>query len=171
MSAGAPVVPLYRAELAAQPVPPRLDRVEFFVPGKPVAKGRPKFARRGPGVVAITPAKTREYEAGVASVAHAAMLRGGHAEPFAGALTLTVEVTVAPPVSWSAKRRAEACDGFIAPTKRPDLDNFIKAVLDGCDGVVWRDDSQVVGLDARKHFGEQPGVRVVVVQADVRPAP
>jgi hypothetical protein len=36
--------------------------IAFTIPGQPVAKGRPKFARRGAHVVAYTPAKTASYE-------------------------------------------------------------------------------------------------------------
>lgn len=145
--------------------------VRFFVPGRPVAKGRPKFARIGGGVRAITPAKTREFEAGVASVAAAAMQEAGHAAPLDGALHVSVRVFVAPPSSWSAKRRAEALAGGILPTKRPDLDNYAKAVMDGCDAIVWRDDAQVVSLEAGKRFGEPAGVRVTVTTMAGRAAP
>ena len=36
--------------------------LEFFIPCIPVAKGRPKFARRGKLVKTYTPAKTRHAE-------------------------------------------------------------------------------------------------------------
>lgn len=35
------------------------SRVEFIVPGTPVAKGRPKFARRGAHVTTYTPREDR----------------------------------------------------------------------------------------------------------------
>ena len=33
----------------------------------------------------------------------------------------------------------------IRPTKRPDLDNIAKAVLDALNGLAYQDDSQIVG--------------------------
>lgn len=36
--------------------------MNFVVPGEPVGKGRPKFARRGNFVTAYTPEKTASYE-------------------------------------------------------------------------------------------------------------
>ncbi|SAK33221.1 endodeoxyribonuclease RusA [Burkholderia multivorans] len=46
--------------LIAAPVIAR--RVVFVVPGKPVAKGRPRFVRRGPHVRTYTPEPTERYE-------------------------------------------------------------------------------------------------------------
>jgi Holliday junction resolvase RusA-like endonuclease len=41
------------------------------------------------------------------------------------------------------------------PTTIPDLDNLIKAVLDGCNQAgVWKDDAQVVRLVSSKGYGE-----------------
>jgi Holliday junction resolvase RusA-like endonuclease len=39
---------------------------------------------------------------------------------------------------------------------KPDIDNFVKAVFDGCNGIVWNDDSQVVMVDASKHWTNTP---------------
>lgn len=38
-------------------------------------------------------------------------------------------------------------------TKRPDIDNLAKLVLDAGNGVLWEDDSQVCHLDVRKVYG------------------
>lgn len=40
------------------------------------------------------------------------------------------------------------------PTSRPDLDNYLKALLDAFNGVVLKDDSQVVEFFARKQYGD-----------------
>jgi len=38
----------------------------------------------------------------------------------------------------------------------------IKAVYDGCNGVLWRDDVQVVDGRQRKRYSATPGLRVEV---------
>ena len=48
-------------------------KIEFFVPGTPIGKGRPRAARRGAGVVMFTPEKTVGYEGLVAATAAAAL--------------------------------------------------------------------------------------------------
>jgi Holliday junction resolvase RusA-like endonuclease len=62
--------------------------------------------------------------------------------------------------SWSKKRQQAARDGLERPTKKPDLDNIVKAVKDGLNGVAWKDDSQVVRLTAGKYWSDKPRVEV-----------
>ena len=50
-----------------------VSRVCFTVPGAPVPKGRPKFARRGKFVTTYTPAATASYENLVKVTAQQAM--------------------------------------------------------------------------------------------------
>ena len=139
--------------------PKPLRTLVFVVPGTPVAKGRPKFARRGGFVQAYTPAKTQAYESTVQAFASEAMERDPRL--FMGPLSVDLEVVVSIPASGPKKRQAAAIAGAMAPTKKPDLDNVAKALLDGMNGYVFNDDAQVVELSMRKRYGE-PGVRVVV---------
>ena len=41
---------------------------------------------------------------------------------------------------------------LIRPGGYPDLDNLVKCVLDGCKGIIFRDDRQVISLRARKCY-------------------
>ena len=141
-----------------------MRKIEFFVPGTPVGKGRPRAARRGAGVVMFTPEKTADYEALAAATAAAAMASGAPAahQLLDGPLEAVLEMRFPVPASWSKARRARALAGAEWHTSKPDADNVAKAVLDACNGVVFRDDSQVVILIATKAFSEEPGVRVVI---------
>ena len=47
------------------------------------------------------------------------------------------------------------------PDRRPDLDKLCRACLDSLTGIVWRDDTQVVHLEASKDYGA-PGVMIWV---------
>ncbi len=136
-------------------------KIEFFVPGAPVGKGRPRAARRGTGVVMFTPEKTAGYEALVAAAASNAM-RAEAGSLFTGPLEAVLEMRIPIPASWSKAHKAAALAGIELPTSRPDIDNVAKAILDACNGVVFRDDAQVVMLVATKAFSDEPGVRVVI---------
>ena len=136
-------------------------KIEFFVPGAPVGKGRPRAARRGTGVVMFTPEKTAGYEALVAAAASNAM-RAEAGSLFTGPLEAVLEMRIPIPVSWSKAHKAAALAGAELPTSKPDIDNVVKAILDACNGVVFRDDAQVVMLVATKAFADEPGVRVVI---------
>ena len=133
--------------------------VSFFVPGQPVGKGRPRAAKRGSHIQLYTPEKTSSYESLVATAAHGAM-RG--AEPIRGACHVDMDIRLMVPMSWSAKRRNQALDGLVFPTKKPDLDNILKAVFDAINGIVWEDDVQAVYVQAVKRYSAVPGVHVNV---------
>jgi Holliday junction resolvase RusA-like endonuclease len=133
----------------------------FTIPGQPVAKGRPKFARRGAHVVAYTPAKTASYENLVKLAATTAMCG---VQPTARPVALSVTLNLQVPASWSKKRRAAAVAGSICATKKPDADNVLKGIKDGCNGIVWGDDAQVVRITLDKRYAEVPCAVVHVIE-------
>lgn len=140
-----------------------MRKIEFFVPGTPVGKGRPRAVRRGAGVAMFTPGKTAGYEALVATTAAATLAGDAPTHQLLdGPLEAVLEMRFPVPASWSKAKRARALAGVEWHTSKPDADNVAKAILDACNGVVFRDDSQVVILIATKAFSEEPGVRVVI---------
>lgn len=66
------------------------------------------------------------------------------------------------PRSWSGKDQEAALAGAIRPTSRPDGDNYLKLAQDALNGVVWRDDSQVVDARAIKLYSDRPALRIEV---------
>lgn len=141
-----------------------LTNVAFVVPGDPQGKGR---ARAGivRGVVRMhTPAKTVAYELRISQAAAHAM---GSARPLEGPCGVEIEIVMAVPPSWSKKRQGAALEGQELPTKRPDMDNVVKAIYDGMNAVVWRDDAQACRLVVDKRYGAVPGVRVRVAVCGV----
>lgn len=134
--------------------------VEFSVPGTPVGKGRPRFARRGGFVTAYTPEKTASYENLVKMVASHAML-GRH--PIEGPVSLDLTLLVTPPASWSKKKIDAAIGGNVLPTSKPDIDNVLKAICDAMNGVVFCDDKQVCNARVEKRYAGVAEARVKVV--------
>jgi Holliday junction resolvase RusA-like endonuclease len=110
--------------------------MRFTIPGKIRGKGRPRFARIGKGVRTFTDANTVACEATVKHFASKAM----KGKPlFEGPLWLSVTVWVLHPQSWSKKRKASA----VYVTGKPDCSNVLKLIEDACNGILWRDDSQL----------------------------
>ena len=130
----------------------------FTIPGEPIAKGRARSFIRAGHIAHYTPDKTVRYENLVKLAAQQAM--AGIA-PIEGAVSLTMRAFFSIPVSWSMKKQRAAALGEFAHTKRPDLDNVVKAIKDGANGVAWKDDSQVVDVRASKRYGT-PRVEVEV---------
>ncbi|UUM20864.1 RusA family crossover junction endodeoxyribonuclease [Mycoavidus sp. SF9855] len=126
------------------------DIITFIIPGQPVAKGRARSFVRNGNVAHYTPEKTACYENLVRLAAQQAM---GEQTPIESAVALIVRAFLPIPSSWSLKKQQAAAIGIVKPTKRPDLDNIIKAIKDGANGVTWKDDSQVIDVCASKRYG------------------
>ena len=65
------------------------------------------------------------------------------------------------PKSYSKKKRSEAIQGKIKPTKA-DIDNYIKAVLDGLNKVAYSDDRYISEISAKKVFAEESEIIVTI---------
>ena len=46
---------------------------------------------------------------------------------------------------------------------RGDVDNYVKAILDSCNGIVWGDDDQILRLTASKRWEDEFGPRIELV--------
>lgn len=123
--------------------------IAFVIPGMPVGKGRPKFARRGSYVTTYTPEKTAIYENLVKVKAQEAM-NGRPA--IDGPVSVVVALYVTPPASWSQKKQRAALAGELFPTSKPDVDNVIKGIFDACNEIVWRDDKQACDVRVIKRY-------------------
>jgi Holliday junction resolvase RusA-like endonuclease len=134
--------------------------VTVIVDGAAVAKGRARVTRRG---FVYTPAATRKYEAYAKLAAGEAM---AGRPPITAPVRVELLVVLAPPGSWSGRRRAAATVGDVLPTSRPDLDNYIKSISDAINTVVIVDDSQIVELRARKRYGVAPKLIATVFPID-----
>ena len=89
----------------------------------------------------------------------------GVSEVLDGALEAFIYVTFPVPASYS-KKRTEACLSDVEKhTKKPDLDNVVKICLDGMNGIVFKDDSQITSIHSTKVYGEVAKVEVMVRQA------
>lgn len=133
--------------------------IAFTVPGQPQGKGRPRIGKVGAHARMFTPAKTVAYEG---LVAHAAQLALSGRPLFEQAVGCNVFMDCMVPASWSAKKQRAALAGEVLPTSKPDADNVVKAIFDGCNGVLWRDDVLVTDLRVRKRYAPTPCVRVEV---------
>ena len=136
--------------------PAQAAPIVVTIAGPAVAKGRARFTRKG---FAYTPAKTRMYEAHGRLAAQVAM---GDKPPFAGPVHLAALIELPIPGSWSKRRCASAIVGDIRPTSRPDIDNYLKSVMDAINGIVVADDSLIVKVTVEKKFGIDPKLVLLI---------
>ena len=129
-------------------------QVTYSVKGDPVGKQRPRFSRGR----TYTPKKTVDYETIIASKASQAM---GSSEPLQTPVAIFIWIRHAIPASYSKKRK-EACLNGLDWPKKPDLDNVAKVYLDAMNGIVYKDDVQVVKLRVSKRYDIEAHVDVLV---------
>lgn len=134
--------------------------VTIHVPGHPVAKGRPRFARHGKFIQTYTPKKTQTFED---IVRFHALEAWAPREPLGQVpITLAVRCWLQIPKSWSKRLRNLSLSGAMWPLGKPDLDNYLKLVGDALNGVVYLDDSAVVAASISKRFSDNPGLDIEV---------
>ncbi len=127
-----------------------LATFEFTVPGEPKGKGRPRFKRMGKFVSTYTPKTTKEYEKEVL-IAFNKIARGKKLE---GAIKADICMIFEPPKSISKKQKEKMLNNEIPYTKKCDIDNGIKGVLDSLNKIAYEDDAAVDEIHAYKMYGE-----------------
>ena len=135
--------------------------IHFKIEGKPVPQGRPRAVRMGAGVRMYDPPKSKVYKQMVAAKVRSYMKING-IQTITEPLAVHLNFYFTPPKSYSKKRiRAiEAKEELF--TKKPDLDNLAKSILDSCNNLLFKDDSQIIGLTIGKHYGHEDYVDVKV---------
>jgi Holliday junction resolvase RusA-like endonuclease len=133
--------------------------IEFEVPGPAVAKARPRIvtltSKSGRAFShSYTPKKTANYENWVKLCFQEAKPDGF--EPYTGPVELHIRVYEAIPASFSKKRRIQAVTGEIFPTKKPDIDNYLKNYMDALRGLAFLDDKQAVYASVSKKYAAVP---------------
>jgi Holliday junction resolvase RusA-like endonuclease len=121
--------------------------MRLFIHGKPIAKKRPRFARRGKHVVTYNDQETAE---GLWILEAKKQI----AEKLNGPVVVEVVFSMPRPKSHFGTGRNAGILKPSAPkehTQKPDIDNLIKFVLDCLNHCgVWHDDNDVVRIVARK---------------------
>ena len=133
--------------------------ITFKVDADPVGKQRARYAKRGNFVQTYTPDKTRNYEALIKEAAIQAM---GSNEILETPVNLYLYIRAPIPKSLPKKRLEAYLNGSEKPIKKPDASNVLKSVEDAMNGVVYKDDSQIVNIHVTKVYSSVPGVDICV---------
>ena len=135
-----------------------MKQIIFTIKGEPRGKGRPRFTKTGR---VYTPSETIQYEHLVA-LSYRNSARG---YKFTSPVRVTIKAFQKPPKK-SKKVVEDMLNGRILPTKKPDLDNIAKIILDGLNKIAWEDDTQVIEMMVVKRYAEEPLVAVIVEEID-----
>lgn len=91
-------------------------------------------------------------------------------DPFTIPLALDMIFLMPIPESSSGIKKKQMANGLIAHTKKPDLDNLAKFILDAMNNLVFKDDSQVIEIRMKKIYSSKPGtvVRIIPMAGEKR---
>lgn len=131
---------------------------EFEVKGKIQGKERPRV-NMNTGFV-YTPNKTKEYEN---LVRQEFLLKYRNIPQIEGK---RVYVEIICYLKWPKNTKKslipQMLNNEISPTKKPDVDNIAKSILDAMNGFVFKDDNQVSKIFVEKRYGEEEKVKIKV---------
>lgn len=130
---------------------------EFEMLGEPVGKARPRMNTRTGQ--AYTPTKTKLYEY---ALRQWFIREYPNFSPIESRVKVEIIAYFSIPKSTSKKKEAEMMKNFISPTKKPDIDNITKIVLDAMNKFAFKDDTQVVILQVEKKYSDIPKIYVKV---------
>jgi Holliday junction resolvase RusA-like endonuclease len=132
-----------------------MQSITIEIPGKPIAKARPRFARRGKFVKTYNVQETEEGK-----FRWELLRQWKDMDPIPAGVPIFLTAYFEMPIpSGMSKRKVEA---NWKHTKRPDLDNCLKFIKDCCNGIIWCDDSQVWQILSNKALSETPRTIITV---------
>lgn len=77
------------------------------------------------------------------------------------ALYLKVEFNIQIPNSLSKKKKQELNGTYV--TKKPDIDNYLKSIMDGMNGIIYKDDNQIASINIiKKYVIEKPSSKIEI---------
>ncbi len=116
-----------------------------------MGKQRPYLGRRG----IFTPLRTVNAEQEIDILSR--QFLPSKFKPFTCALRVTVNFMIKKPKAYPKRMKY--------PIKRPDLDNYLKLILDALNGVIWKDDSIICEITTSKSYvsrQELAGIELIV---------
>lgn len=138
-----------------------MPKQNITILGKPIAKNRPRFSRRGKHVV--TYSDQGDDRDRISTIVAAQSTIGS---------IITTAVTVSMRFWFERPKshfRAGKYAGFLKPSApekhivKPDVDNTVKWICDILNGIVWKDDAQVTKLVAEKMYVTTGEARTEIV--------
>ena len=130
---------------------------EFEVPGRVIGKGRPRL-NSYTGVV-YTPTRTKDYES---LIEQYFLLKYPRFKALEGRIKINIIAYFSIPKTTKKADINEMLENNISPTKKPDIDNIVKAILDSMNKFAFKDDNQITKLEVEKKYSLEDKVYVKI---------
>lgn len=122
---------------------------EFEVPAKIIGKGRPRLNSYTGQV--YTPTRTKDYES---LVEQYFLLKYPRYKAMEGRAKVNIKAYFEVPKSASKIVKEQMLGNSISPTKKPDIDNVVKIVLDAMNKFAFKDDTQITKIEVEKLYSD-----------------
>jgi Holliday junction resolvase RusA-like endonuclease len=135
--------------------------ISIIIPGKPIAKARPRFARRGKFVKTYS---AQETEESLMMWEVYRQLPDGW-QPLKCPIKIITNFYLPRPKAHYGTGKNAGKLKSSAPlfhTQKPDVDNLQKMVYDCLNGVVWGDDATIYNATANKMYSENPRTEIII---------
>ena len=130
---------------------------EFEVIGDIKGKARPRVNTYTG--IAYTPTPTKDYEN---LIKQYFKIKYPRFVPLEGRIAIKIIAYFNIPKTTSKKDKELINDGKLSPTKKPDIDNIVKIVLDALNKMAFKDDNQITKLEVEKFYGQEEKIVVRV---------
>ena len=130
---------------------------EFEVIGDIKGKARPRmntYTGR-----AYTPTETKDYEN---LIKQYFKIKYPRYVEFEGRIAITIIAYIKIPKSTTKKDIAKIEEGILSPTKKPDIDNIVKIVLDALNKMAFIDDNQITKLSVEKVYNQEEKIYIKI---------
>ena len=136
-----------------------MRKTELFFPFEPKPKGRPRFTRGGH---AYTPKTTHDYEKLIRDY-----YKDNSEDYYENAIQIKLVFNMPIPKATTKRVRTLIDTGVYKFTKKPDIDNIVKAILDALNGVAFEDDSLITKISAEKKYSDSESGTLMIITEDV----
>ena len=120
---------------------------EFEVIGDIKGKARPRVNTYT--CKAYTPENTKDYEMLIKQYFKIKYPRYVALE---NRIKVTINAYFKVPKTTTKKDIALIEEGKLSPTKKPDIDNIVKIILDSLNGIAFKDDNQITKIEVEKLY-------------------
>ena len=123
---------------------------EFEIIGKIVGKQRPRVNTYTGNI--YTPNSTKDYEE---YIRQCFFLKYPKNKTLEGRVKVEIIAYIKIPNNVKKQENEKMLKGELSPTKKPDIDNIAKVVLDSINKYVIKDDKQVTKISVEKIYGKE----------------
>ena len=137
---------------------------QITIKGNPIAQKRHRYKRPSSRIISYDP-NSRDKQAFAMQLALAKPK-----QPFSVPIVLSVIFHMKRPKKhyrtgkFSNQLKKNSPTAYI---NKPDIDNLLKFVMDSGNKILWKDDSVIVGVMAKKKYSEDPRTEIEIWEGDL----